>query len=213
MRKTILMLSVSVLCTGFVNAQVYLGGSLGVSTESTKPEVGYKTTGTSFSLAPEVGYGISDKFDIGIALGFSNSKTKQEIPSGTGTETVETKNNRWAVSPYARLSVVEFGKFSVWGQGNLFVGGEKQDNPNNSTQKTTSFGLTIQPVLKYNLSDHFSLLANLNFLNLGFSQDKKKVEIPATPTTTTTTTNFGFGVDAGNVATLGAIAVGFVYKF
>jgi hypothetical protein len=192
MRKTILVMLVSVLCTGFVNAQVYLGGALGVNTGTTKPEVGDKTTTTSFSFSPEVGYSFSPKFDIGIALAISNLKTK------FGNN--ENKSNAWGVAPYARLSVVEFGKFSVWGQGILFVGGGKENN-----QKATSFGLTVQPVLKYNLSDHFSLLANLNFLNLGFSQTKIK--------DVSTTTNFGFGVDAGNVATLGAITVGFVYKF
>ena len=192
MKKTILIMLVSVLCTGFVNAQVYLGGSLGFNTETEKPEIGDKTTTTSFSFAPEVGYSLSSKFDLGIALGISNSKTK--------VGTVENKSNLWGIAPYARYSPVEFGKFSIWGQADLFIAGGERN-----LQKFTSFGLDIHPVLKYDLSDHFSLLANLNFLNFGFSQTKIKDG--------STTTNFGLGIDSGDVVTLGAISVGFVYKF
>ncbi|MDR2448940.1 MAG: hypothetical protein LBD52_03160 [Prevotellaceae bacterium] len=192
MKKTILIMLVSVLCTGFVNAQVYLGGSLGFGTETEKPEVGDKTKTTSFSFAPEIGFGLNSNFELGIALALTNLKTDF---GGN-----ETKSNAWRVAPYARLSVIEFGNFSVWGQANLFVGGGEQNS-----QKATSFGLNIQPVLKYNLSDHFSLLANLNFLNLGFSQTKIK--------DVSTTTSFDLGVDSYNVVTLGDIAVGFIYKF
>jgi hypothetical protein len=192
MKKTILIMLVSVLCTGFVNAQVYLGGSLGFNTNTAKPEVGDKTTTTSFSFAPEVGYSLSPKFDLGIALNIANLKTK--------VGTAENKSNLWGIAPYARYSVVEFGNFSVWGQAGLFVGGGEQNG-----LKATSFGLDIQPVLKYNLSDHFSLLANLDFFSLGFSQTKVK--------DVSTTTNFGLGVNSEDVATLGAISVGFIYKF
>ncbi|MDR0694537.1 MAG: porin family protein [Prevotellaceae bacterium] len=192
MKKTILIMLISVLCTGFANAQVYVGGSLGFGTETEKPEVGDKTTTTSFSFAPEVGYSLNSNFELGISLAIVNLKT--DFGSS------ESKSNAWSIAPYARLSVIEFGNFSVWGQANLFVGGGKQNS-----QKATSFGLNIQPVLKYNLSDHFSLLANLNFLNFGFSQTKIK--------DVSTTTSFGLGVDSYDVVTLGDISVGFVYKF
>ena len=192
MKKTILIMLASVLCTGFVNAQVYLGCSLCFNTNTAKPEVGDKTTTTSFSFAPEVGYSLSSKFDIGIALGISNSKTK--------TGNLEDKSNEWAIAPYARYSVVEFGKFSVLGQADLFIAGGERNS-----QKFTSFGLDIHPVLKYDLSDRFSLLTNLNLLNFGFSQTKIK--------DVRTTTNFGLGIYSDDVATLGAISVGFIYKF
>jgi hypothetical protein len=193
MKKTILIVLISVLGAGFVNAQVYVGGAVGFGTETTKPDGGGdKTTTTSFSFAPEVGYALSSNFDLGIALNIANSKTKMG--------SAEAKSNSWGIAPYARLSVVEFGNFSVWGQAGVFLDGGKVNG-----QKTTRFGLGILPVLKYNLSDHFSLLANLNFLNLGFSHTTRK--------DVDKTTNFGLGVDAGDVATLGDIAVGFIYKF
>jgi hypothetical protein len=192
MKKTILITLISVLGMGIANAQIYLGGSVGFGTNTTKPENGDKTTTTSFSFAPEVGYSLNSNFELGIALAIANSKTK--------FGNAEDKSNSWAIAPYARLSVVEFGNFSVWGQAGLFVGGGEEHG-----LKGTSFGLGIQPVLKYNLSDHFSLLANLNFLNFGFSQTKIK--------DVSTTTNFGFNVDSYDVTTLGNISVGFVYKF
>jgi hypothetical protein len=201
MKKTILIMLISVLGMGFVNAQVYVGGSVKFNTTTVKPEVGDKATTTSFSFAPEVGYSVNSKFELGIALNIDNSKT----PLSNGTE---NKSNSWDIAPYARLSVVEFGKFSVWGQGGLFIGGGKDTQTIGgieNSQKFTRFGVGILPVLKYNLSDHFSLLANLNFLNFGFTQTNYKDAY--------TTTHFGFNVDSYNVATLGDISVGFVYKF
>ncbi|MDR2087690.1 MAG: hypothetical protein LBP72_11060, partial [Dysgonamonadaceae bacterium] len=110
----------------------------------------------------------------------------------------------WGLAPYARYSFVEFGKFSVWGSAALAFGGGETGVGDN-TEKFTAFGLDIHPVLKYDLSDKFTLLTNLNFLNIGFTQVNVK--------DAATVTNFGLGVDAGDVATLGAINIGFLYKF
>jgi hypothetical protein len=193
MKKTFLIMFISVLCAGFANAQIHLGGSLGFGTGHTKPTQGSKLKHTSFSINPEVGYTLNPNFEFGIALDLSNSK---EDLAGGG----EAKSNSWGVTPYARYSFIGFGKFSIWGQGNVFFSGGKENS-----QKTTNFGLSIQPILKYDLSDHFTLSTSLNFLNIGFLQTKVKGA--------STTTNFGLGIDSKDVATLGAISVGVTYKF
>jgi hypothetical protein len=192
MKKVFLTMLISVLGMGFVNAQIYVGGSLSLGASSTKPEVGEDRTNSSFTLAPEVGYRLSPDFEVGASLTIANSTTDDG--------TTEVKSNSWALSPYARYSFIEFGKFSIWGQAGLSLSGGEAN-----AQKSTSFGLNIQPVLKYNLSDKFDLLTNLNFLNIGFSQTSIK--------DVSTTARFNFGVNSGNVANLGGITVGFLYKF
>jgi hypothetical protein len=189
MKKVILTMLVAIVGMGFVNAQVYLGGSIGFGMNNSKPKKGDKVSQSAFSFAPEVGYSLNQDLDLGLKLNVLNEKMEDK-----------SKSNSWAIAPYVNYSFVEFGRFGVWGQAELFVGGAKVNG-----LKSTSFGLNIQPVLKYSLSDNFLLTTNLNFLNVGFNQTKFK--------NTRTDTRFGIGVDANNVANTNDITVGFLYKF
>ncbi|MDR2085631.1 MAG: porin family protein [Dysgonamonadaceae bacterium] len=189
MKKVILtmFLAVSGLC--LVSAQVYLGGSVGFSTSNSKPEKGTKTDQSSFSFIPEVGYSLNQDLDLGLKVGFGNNEYADN-----------TESSNWIVAPYVKYSFAEFGRFSVWGQGELFVGGAE-----NNKVKSSSFGLNIKPVLKYNLSDNFVLVTNLNFLNIGFAQTKTK--------NLKTDTGFSLGMNTNNVANTGNLSIGFIYKF
>ncbi|MDR2085709.1 MAG: hypothetical protein LBP72_00880, partial [Dysgonamonadaceae bacterium] len=116
MKKTILVMLVAVFGMGFVNAQIYVGGSLGFTSGNTDPENGDKLGTSSFSFSPEVGYSLSPDFEVGIALEILNEK--EDLTPDT-----ESKSSGWGLAPYARYSFVEFGKFSVWGSAALAFGG------------------------------------------------------------------------------------------
>jgi hypothetical protein len=195
MKKVTLIMFIAVIGILSANAQFYLGGSLKFGTKTAKPEGGTKATESQFSIMPEAGYHLNQDLDLGLALGFNHVKDQNDV-----------KTSKWAVSPYARYSFVEFGRFSVWGQAALFVGGSKVNKLN---AKSTVFGLTVAPVLKYNLSNHFDLITNLNFLNIGFSQTSAKVDGKKVGKDT----SFGLGIDSYDIATLGNISIGFIYKF
>ena len=61
--KKVLLSAVVVMMSFVASAQVWMGGSLGLDFTSADDEVM-----TTFSFAPEVGYTLSDKWDIAIAL-------------------------------------------------------------------------------------------------------------------------------------------------
>jgi hypothetical protein len=195
MKKVTLIMFVAVCGILSANAQFYLGGSLNFSNQVSKPEGKEKVTKSEFSIAPEIGYSVNQDFDLGLSFGLTNAKDEKKA-----------KTSGWAVSPYARYSFVEFGKFSVWGSGALFFGENKIDN---LKFKATNFGLAISPVLKCTLSDRFDLISNLNFLNIGFVQSTEKVDGKKQGTNT----NFGLNVNTNDVATLGKVSIGFIYKF
>ncbi|MDR1402910.1 MAG: hypothetical protein LBJ60_04305 [Tannerellaceae bacterium] len=195
MKKVTLIMFVAVIGILSANAQFYLGGSLDFKTKTEKPKGGAKSTQSQFSIAPDVGYSLNQDLDLGIALGFNNEKDISSF-----------KTSSWGISPYARYSFVEFGRFSVWGQAALFVGGSKM---NKLKTKSTSFGLTLSPVLKYSLSKQFDLTTGLNFFNIGFSRTATKVNGKKQGTDT----SFGLGMDTGDIATLGNVSIGFAYKF
>lgn len=195
-----ILLVVGFVFAGIVaNAQFYAGGSLGFGMTSQKLDNGDKVgTETNFSIVPEVGYSLNDRLDLGISIGFGMDQYKPE-----GGE--KTKSNAFMVAPYVRYSFVEFGRFKVMAKASLYAAfGEDVDKV-----KTTDFGLAVAPVLGYNLSDNFILLANLNCFALGFDYNKVK-DGPAT-------TTFGLGFDSNNVANLGGgevpFTIGFAYIF
>lgn len=190
--KKILILTVVTLLAVSVNAQYYIGGSIGFGSATSKPEIGEKSTASSFIIAPEFGYNITNKVDIGVALSFENSK--RDV-NGT-----DVKSNEWGVSPYVRYNLIQFGNLNVLGKAALFAGGGKDGE-----QKYTGFGLNISPMLTYTLSDKFDLFTGLNFLGLGFEQVKYKDAY--------TNTGFGLNVNSNNAINTGDVTIGFVYKF
>ncbi len=181
------------------NAQLYLGGSLSFDVTADKDNNGNDlNTITSFGLSPEIGYYITDRFDIGIDLNISSLSNKDH-PSNTKTTTTA-----WGIAPYARYSFFQFGNFEVIGKGSVFVAGGKRKVGSNET-KLMTFGLNVTPIIAYNLTSNIALFTELDFVSFGFDRTKVKDGDAAT--------HFGFGFDADDLTTLGGISVGFIYKF
>ena len=198
---------------GFLaNAQLYVGGSIGFNNSVGKPHTGDERNKVmGFNFGPEVGYSLSDKMDVGAMLFLGTTKTTNLMDSDNKTV---AKTNNWNFAPYVRYSLVEFGKFKVMGRASLFIGGQSGKTettvagtslPTVDDPSITRMGLGVTPVLSYNLSSNFVLLADLNFLNVGFSNSKVKEG--------RSTTRFDLGVDTDDAFRVGALTIGFAYKF
>ena len=69
MKKKVLFLGVLLfVLTASVNAQVYVGGTLGISAENYKTE-GKSYTNSVYSISPEIGYNINQHWAVGASLG------------------------------------------------------------------------------------------------------------------------------------------------
>lgn len=235
MKKVLLL--VAMVCMGFfANAQLYVGGGLGVDFGSTKPKEGDKSKDFGFFISPEVGYSLNDKMDVGVNLSLGVAKYERDIWDGINGAfdnlglgdmdldwddvelAKELKLTTWQFAPYFRYSLVEFGKFKVLGKASLYVlGGKGTLVPHTGNiepeYKITQFGLNVTPMLTYDLSEKFVLFTDLNFLSLGFSSSKMKIEVGDFFSDENTNTGFNLGVDANNAYNVGAITVGFAYKF
>lgn len=200
MKKILLVLSL-VFAAMAVNAQVYVGGSLDYSSETEKDDNGDKLSSISnFTFAPRIGYSLSDVFSVGLGFSIGSSTQKAFL---AGDEIGEAKGSSWAVAPFARYTVAEFGKFSVLGEGAIFFAGAKDA----AEVKSSAFGISVKPILAFEASDNISLEAGLNFLNLGFSSEKENTDSDAS------TSNFDFGADSNDLMNTSNIQIGFIYKF
>lgn len=154
MKKIILTAIVAVASLG-ANAQIWVGGQLGFNYNTVKFGDDKLET-TTFSLAPEVGYTLSDKLDIAIAL-------REDYASQKDGESV----NAFSVNPYVRYTFYQTGKVGFFVDGGFSVGVQSFDG---SDDNLTIWGIGIRPGVKYAASDKVTLVAS--FGGLGYQQAK-----------------------------------------
>jgi hypothetical protein len=208
-----LLLSISIALSGVIsaNAQFIVGGSVSFNTSA----ISYSETGkdtekaSSFSITPSIGYRLNDKWEIGLSATVNNSDSKQPLllfdndGNLAGIVVWETDTKEYLINPYVRYLIVKFNKFGVHGLFNIFAGKGKTEGSFLSTANTeyTVWGANIRPVLMFDLSNRFTIVSNLDFFNLGFSQNKMKEKY--------TTTAFDFIVNTKDILP----SIGFIYRF
>ena len=131
------LLSVTLVLVTFVsaNAQFYLGGTVGFESNS---ELNPKS---SFWVAPEAGYYINKKFDVGLEFGFAKGKQQNDV-----------KSSLWSIASYARYSFYQLGKFEALIKGSVgftYVDGYIQEEY--PFGKTATFRFRVSPILAYNI--------------------------------------------------------------
>ncbi|MDR1679494.1 MAG: porin family protein [Prevotellaceae bacterium] len=191
MKKLLLTAALAVATMIGANAQIYVGGSLGFDSYNEESGSALKN---QFTISPEIGFYLSEKFDVGLDFSFSTEKYHNDA-----------KGNSWAIAPYARYSFLQFGKFEVIGKAQIYFEGDKQEDPAGNELKGTGFGLNVTPILAYNLTENWVLFTQLNCFALGFSS--------YTPDGGDAGTHFGLGLDANDLYNTNNLQVGFVYKF
>ena len=210
MKKIILTITVILLSAVCAKAQFNIGGSASFNISTINPESEEdKEVSNSFSISPSVGYQLSEKWEVGISLAFNNSDSKLPLFLDDGQGNIgnlivyESKTKEYRISPYVRYLIVKSNKFSLHGFFNVYAGVGKVETDFIFTNGNdyTLWGANICPVLMFDLSNKFTLFANLDLFNLGFSQNKMKNKH--------TTTEFNFKVDTNDILP----AIGVIYKF
>lgn len=190
----VLVLAVSAFALSqTASAQVYIGGSLAIASVRQDKVQNVKTTCSKLlSFAPEVGYLYKDNWAFGGR--FSIAYATEDNYSGYSVESSE-KKSAFSLVPYAAYKALTFGGFSVWAEGSL---------PIIPSQKYVdgTIGISIVPVLSYELGEHFILRTGLNFAGLSLARNFDK-EV----------TTFGFVAGGDNILKVGDITIGAVYRF
>lgn len=123
---------------GFQKGDVILEGSVGASVNDNK---GSETKSTNLSFSPKAGYFLSDKFAVGIAPGYAESKQTNY----SGSTDTYTKTNTTSVEIFGRYYFLEAGKrFKVYSEldlGYSTAGGETSNGTTTiKNDKTNSIG-------------------------------------------------------------------------
>lgn len=200
--KKIFMTLAAVAVAATMNAQVYLGGALGLGFENKLIDKdGKDATGMSFAIKPEIGYNLSDNMAVGIVLGFGVSNNGNELTAlsekNKGMK-LDKSYTTFEVSPYFRYKFVKFDKVDLFIDAMIGFNYAKLDENSN-----TIFAVGVRPGIAYTPTDKISLVAKLGN-GLFFQSSKAKVNGVSGDAVSK------FGLE-GN--TLGALEFGMYYNF
>jgi outer membrane protein len=134
----------------------YLNGSNMLTGFSYSKSGDIKTT--SFGLAPEFGYFITDNVAIGGSLGYTYSKVDIEDSDAVSA---------FGIAPYVRYFLIQSGNFGLYLQG----GGQYSFVDDGSDDNTNYFNIGVLPGISYKFSDKFSATASFGWL--GYENTKK----------------------------------------
>ena len=196
--KKIMMTLAALAVAATMNAQGYIGGSLGLDFQNKLVDKdGKDATGMFFQIKPEVGYNLDDKSSVGIVLGFgvTNNGSKMSF-NGVNFAGLKTDKRaiQFQVAPYYRYKFVQFDKVDLFIDAMVSFQYTKYDEWNNTT-----FGIGVRPGVAFNASDKISFVAKLGD-GLFFESSKDK-DVDAV-------SHFGL-----NANTLAALKIGMYYNF
>lgn len=151
MKKLFLSLIVAV-CSLAASAQAYVGGKVGLWRNT-------DANHTSFNLAPELGYKLSDQWDLGLSIGFAH-----EYYEGL-------KLNGFEVDPYVRYTVAKAGPVSFFIDGGFGFATAKAKRLEERSFNQWQIG--IKPGVKVSLSKKVDFIASMGFLGYRDNDDVK----------------------------------------
>lgn len=165
--KKILVLTMALFMAISMNAQFWMGGSLGANFtkfNDNMATLGYgDKTQTSLSFRPEVGYSLNDKWDICLGLGYGKLINANGIKDKTCTE--------FLIAPYASYTFAKVGQVEFYVDGGVDFGTHKVKD-DDYTQKT--FWVGVRPGVRLMLTDKVWFEAQVASLGYRSVQDETK---------------------------------------
>ena len=146
MKKLFSLIAVAFVAMS-VNAQVYVGGSLGIDAWSSQKNAGDRSE-TTFTILPEVGYNLNDEWAVGTVIGYVSDKW-------VGVNGIS--ESAFTFNPYARYTYLKAGKVSLFVDGGVdFTTASKAD--------WNDLAIGLKPGLAVSLSDNISFVSHLGFI-------------------------------------------------
>lgn len=212
------------MCAGSMMAQrsgsLYLGNTFefGGNRVSSSGDEKVKSGSFSFSLNPEVGYFLNDKFSFGFQATASLSVSKDTAPESTYGD-AKDRNRTFAFGPVANYYVGLTEKLYWAPKANVTLSFNKysniQDDNNKNWNKSVGFGFGVNLAnFEYRATDRLYISGSLGLGWISFRHSKSTKwgrEVDGKETTgdydDNSTNSFSWGVDNS----ITAIGLGFKY--
>ena len=214
--KKLFLAAVAALLSITLSAQIYVGGSLNLTSNNNENKLANTTSKTSnLRFAPMAGYVLSEDLSVGARVTLRTASNSTTNPDTFG----------FGLQPFARYSLLNVGPFKVLAEGGINFQSVTDKTINTGVGYTkdtdTTFGIYVQPVLTYALTEKVTMEAIINVARMSFNSTASKsinhVDNPAGDTTMAdaSTSTFSLGAYANDVfgGGVGALVIGFTYSF
>ena len=197
MKKIVLTSLLAVFAAASANAADYfVGGAASLKLNDEHTNV--------MGIAPEVGWKYNDNWDFGIGAGFMYNGDV------TSADLVDTDRYEYGVDLFARYKVAQWGNFKLLLKGTVGADFATYSSDMDAIDGETSIalGASIAPMVTYDVSEAFTLYANLNFMGIsaGYTFENEDLKIDDG-------WNIGLFGDSANVLNTGSFQIGFLYNF
>ena len=197
MKKIVLTSLLAVFAAASANAADYfVGGAASLKLNDEHTNV--------MGIAPEVGWKYNDNWDFGIGAGFMYNR---DLASA---DLVDIDRYEYGVDLFARYKVAQWGNFKLLLKGTVGADFATYSSDMDAIDGETSIalGASIAPMVTYDVSEAFTLYANLNFMGIsaGYTFENEDLEIDDS-------WNIGLFGDSANVLNTGSFKIGFLYNF
>jgi hypothetical protein len=173
---------------GFSKGDVFMSGSINLSSSKWAASGNYEES--AFTLAPSLGYFVSENFALGLGLNISNSSAKATAGS------TESKTSTVGLALMGRYYFTPSSKFSTFVHGEFDYLTMTMDP---GSIKVNGMGFGVAPGFNYFVSKNLAL--ETSFAILSYSTAKADVS------GSDSSTNFKLGLD------LSKVNFGLAYKF
>ncbi|MBF1385118.1 outer membrane beta-barrel protein [Prevotella aurantiaca] len=155
MKKILMTLAVAFVAVA-ANAQVYVGGSLGVASS----EILGGDDVTTYQVLPEIGYNINNNWAIGTVLGWGKGKPVS-IEKGKPVSIESETNNYVTFQPYARFTFAHSKFVNAFIDG--IVGYTHYNHAHVGGSSYDQWTIGLKPGVAVNLSKKVSFVAHVGF--------------------------------------------------
>lgn len=160
---------------------------------------------TILSVAPEFGWKMNSNWDLGAYANFGYDHKYMENTFGMKGDTYS-----YGAGVFARYKVAQMGGLKLLLRGDVNAGFTtySPDDSNIDAETSTAINAAIIPMVTYDLTESFTLYAQLNFLgvNAGYTFENKDLNIEDG-------WRLGAFADSDNVMNTGNFKIGFNYNF
>jgi hypothetical protein len=231
MKKIVISFAVMIAAILTGSAQVFVGGSMGLSHTAAERKDGNNTltfpTQFGFNISPKIGYELSNKLAVGVNFRFASHTSKQDKDAqgpGNPAEDWNMFSKSFGIGGFGRYALFEFSKFALIAEGNIGVVGNSSKTTTGSVTveapSSSTFYISVFPTIAYNLTDKFALDVSFsNLLSLGYSSTTTTIKPePGTEGNVIKAKSSHFGLNASSFPGsindwFNAINVGFYYRF
>ena len=182
----------------YAETNYFVGGSVAFKTDNEHS--------TLFDVAPEFGWKYNADWDLGVMANFGlDHKYMENVYS------MEGDTYAYGIGAFARYKVAEFGGAKLLLKGSVGVDFATMSPADDAidAETLTTLNASVIPMITYDISESFTLYANLNFLGVyaGYNLDENKdwnIEDGW---------SIGAVADSTDVANTADFQIGFLYNF